>query len=66
MRVIGNKEVRTKLGGVSPATFWRMRQDPSFPRAVQFPAGGKGWVESEVEDWINGLSREVPNAAAKA
>ena len=42
------------LGGVSTVWLWRrQKDDPTFPRAIQFsPRGRRYWRRGEIEVWI--------------
>ncbi|MEZ4601348.1 MAG: hypothetical protein R2940_16290 [Syntrophotaleaceae bacterium] len=51
-------EVRTeKLGGISRVTFWRLRQRPDFPAAIEISPGLKLFKESEIDAFIDRQKR---------
>jgi prophage regulatory protein len=45
---------RTSL---SEATLRRMMKDGSFPQALKLGANSVAWLESEIDDWIDGRPR---------
>lgn len=50
-RFLRKNEVCDRLG-VSRITLWRMETRGEFPRSVQISPGCVGWLESDVDDWI--------------
>ena len=53
MKLISTKRVRQKLGDISNATFFdKFRHDPSFPRPVRISQNRLGYVEEEVDGYI--------------
>jgi prophage regulatory protein len=50
--IIRKPEVR-KRTGLSDTTIWRLERAGDFPRKVLLTEGGSvGWVEAEVERWV--------------
>ena len=51
--------------GVSYPTIWRMEKAGLFPRRIQISPGAIGWLEEDIDAWIE--SREVAsgNEAAR-
>ena len=60
-RLIDFAEVRSRTGGLSKATYWRLRRKQLFPKPVTISPGRKAWLESEINDWI--VSRVSERAA---
>lgn len=53
MRLISTNEVRQKLGAISNATFYEtFRHDPDFPRPVRISDNRLGYVEQEIDRYI--------------
>jgi len=55
---LSRSTIYDKLSSKSP------RFDPSFPKAIQLGANSVGWLESEIDEWIDGrvyFTREVIN-----
>lgn len=46
-----------QVSGLSRVTVWRMERDERFPRRRQLSANSVGWLQSEIEAWVN--SREA-------
>ncbi len=56
-------EVRL-ISKLSRTTTWRMERDNQFPRRRQLSANSVGWLQSEVEAWVE--SREQVTATQVA
>jgi predicted DNA-binding transcriptional regulator AlpA len=41
-----------KMLDVSVTTVQRMRKDPGFPKRKRFTRSQKGWIKSEVKQWL--------------
>lgn len=52
-RVLRTAEVAKRLG-IGRTTLWRWEQDKRIPPRRQIGPGVIGWVESELEEWIQG------------
>jgi prophage regulatory protein len=51
--VLRISEICKKLGGCSRVTLWRTRQrDPSFPAPVEISPGVIGFLEHELDAWL--------------
>lgn len=71
-RIIRRREVEKKTGLSKTAIYDKLTRnakrpqlfDPTFPRPV--PLGGRavGWLESEVDDWIEAQAAKRDQAAA--
>lgn len=61
-RIIRKPEVRER-SGLSDATIWRLEQHGEFPRRRQLGPGSVGWLESEVENWLESRQPAGPRAA---
>ena len=57
-RVIRGTEIIHKTG-LSLSTIWRLERDGTFPRRRSLGPQAIGWLESEVNDWLQ--SREPVN-----
>ena len=56
MRFLRAKEVVKKVG-LSRVSLWRLEATGDFPRRRQITPKSVGWVESEVEQWMENRSR---------
>ncbi len=52
MRLLSKKQVREKVL-YSPAHIARLEADGRFPKRVRLGAGRVGWVDREIDDWVN-------------
>jgi prophage regulatory protein len=63
MKIIRDKRVAEKIGAASRATVWRKaKSEPDFPKPVKVSEGISGWVEAEIDTW---LERRVATARGK-
>ena len=66
-RFLGVREI-TELTGKSRPTIWRWCRDGHFPKPRKIGPNSIGWLESEVEAWIerhrNALNEPVATAGA--
>ncbi len=51
MRLIRTDEVTTRTG-LSRTTLWRLERKGEFPTRRQIGANSVGWIEAEVDRWI--------------
>lgn len=51
MKLLSKKQVREKCL-YSPAHIARLEKADLFPKRVRLGQGRVGWIESEVEDWL--------------
>lgn len=56
MKVLSTKEV-TERTGASRSTIWRWEQCGSFPRRIQVGPHKVGWIESEINSWLESRPR---------
>lgn len=53
MQVLRRKAVCDRLGGIDDVTLWRLtRNDPTFPPAIQINRRIVGWLEHELDAWL--------------
>ncbi len=50
-RYLKTREV-IELVGMSRSTIWRLEQAGEFPSRRQLSPGRVGWLEEEIEDWM--------------
>lgn len=69
LRIVRLKDVQQRIG-VSRPTIYRWldkaakNYDPTFPRPVSLGANSIGWVESELDAWLQSRIRESRAEAA--
>lgn len=51
MRLIRPKAMPAKVG-LSLSTIWRMEKAGLFPRRRKLSPGAVGWLESEINEWL--------------
>jgi len=51
MRVIRKPELLSKVS-LSDPTVWRLERAGRFPKRISLGGNSVGWIESEVEGWI--------------
>lgn len=59
MRILSPRKVQD-LTGLSRTTIWRLESAGRFPAKVQLSPGRKGYLATEVEDWITARAEERP------
>lgn len=64
MRLLRAGEVAQRIG-VSRTTLWRMERGGRFPNRRRVSENIVGWLESDVDEWIQGRQPLV-NARAEA
>ena len=57
MRILSAKEVAEKTS-FSTGHLRRLAKENKFPKPVQISENRSGWVEADVEKWIEGRIRE--------
>lgn len=63
-RILNTKDVVFKLG-VSRSTFYAMlKDDPRFPKPVRLTQQRVGYLESEIDDYIQALAADRDQVAA--
>jgi prophage regulatory protein len=50
--VIRFPALRQKLGMVGRTTIFRWERDGKFPKRIKLGANSVGWLESEIESWL--------------
>ena len=58
MRILNSNEVVKKIG-LSEVTIWRRERAGLFPKRINLSERRVGWVESEIEDWLNSRPRGI-------
>jgi prophage regulatory protein len=58
LQIIRRPELRERLGGCSDHYIDGLEQRNEFPRRVQLGNRSIGWIENEVEAWIEARMRE--------
>ena len=61
-RVLRKPEV-LNLTGVSHPTIWRWEKDGLFPKRIALGPNSCGWLESEVQKWLDDKAKERTPAA---
>ena len=56
-RIIRKPELLSRIG-LSDATIWRMEKGGKFPQRVRIGGGSVGWLESEINHWLDGKAQE--------
>lgn len=51
MRILRKREVADRLG-ISTMTLWRWEKSGDFPRKVQLGSASVGYLEDEIDNWI--------------
>lgn len=51
-RIIRRKEVETRTG-LARSTIYQRIKEGSFPPPISLGSKAVGWVESEIDDWLN-------------
>jgi len=57
LRILRLRDVRSKTGRSTSSIYEGMR-DGTFPRSVPLGGAARGWVETEIDDWISARIRE--------
>lgn len=56
-RILRMSELKTNIGLANSTIYDKLdpsspRHDPTFPRSVSLGGRARGWLESEVDEWI--------------
>jgi|GEM_PF-1293024 len=54
-RIIRKPELLNKVG-LSDVTIWRMEKDGKFPKRLRLGGNSCGWLESEIDGWVDELA----------
>lgn len=68
MQIIRRDSLCLKLGGISTVSLWRLtKDDPSFPTCIKINKRIVGWLEHEIDRWIEARaeSRSLNTAHAQ-
>ena len=57
MKILRTPEV-TNITGLSRTTLWRLERRGDFPRRIRLSPNSTGWLESEIEGWIESRPRK--------
>lgn len=56
-KILRKKDVR-QITGLADTTLWRMEKLGKFPSRLRLGGGAVGWLEDEVEGWIEQKAAE--------
>ena len=57
MKILRIRDV-TITTGLSRTTLWRLERRGDFPRRILLSPNSTGWIESEIEQWIESRPRK--------
>jgi prophage regulatory protein len=60
LKIIKLKDV-IELTGLSRSTIWRLERQGNFPQRVHLGERSMGWLEEEVDAWLNSRPRGISN-----
>ncbi len=60
MKILNPNEVVEKTG-LSRVTIWRREKDGQFPLRVNLTDSRIGWVDEEIDEWIESRPRGICN-----
>jgi len=64
MRMLAEKDVRARFGGLGRTTLWKLKKsDPAFPQPVEITPGVKRYVEAEIQAYLERLAARRGGAA---
>lgn len=52
IKILRLRDVQTRIGISRPTIYRWLDSDPSFPRPVKIGSRSIGWIESEVNQWL--------------
>lgn len=64
-KILRKKDVK-EITGLSDTTLWRLEKEAKFPRRLQLGGGAVGWLQEEVEGWIEKLAAERGSVSVAA
>ena len=53
LTILRRKQVEARTGLARSTIYDRLRTDPAFPKPVSIGARAVGWIESEVQQWLD-------------
>jgi prophage regulatory protein len=59
-RVLSQQAVLDRVP-VSRTTLWRMERNGLFPRRIRVSTNRVGWIEADVDAWVEGRKRDHGN-----
>ena len=67
MKILRKKAVCEKLGEINEVTLWRIsRADPTFPVSIQINKRIVGWLEHEIDAWLEQRAAAARTASNNA
>jgi len=60
MNILSPSEV-VKRTGLSRVTLWRLEKSGKFPKRVNMTDSRVGWIETEIDEWIEARPRGICN-----
>ena len=64
MKKILRKAIVIGRVGVSYPTIWRMEKAGLFPKRIQISPGAIGWLEEDIDAWIEGRAVAIGKKVA--
>jgi len=58
LRVIRYPELFKKVG-LCRSQIWRLEKQGDFPKSIPLGKNSKGWIESDINAWLNERRQEV-------
>ncbi len=55
LTILRRKQVEARTGLARSTIYDRLRNDPAFPKPVSIGARSVGWIESEVQQYLDSL-----------
>ncbi len=62
MKALRIRDVATTTG-LSRTTLWRLERRGDFPHRIRLSPNSIGWIESEIEQWIESRPRKPSNVS---
>lgn len=53
LTILRRKQVEARTGLARSTIYDRLRNDPEFPKPVSIGARAVGWIESEIQQWLD-------------
>ncbi|MEW6562805.1 MAG: AlpA family phage regulatory protein [Pseudomonadota bacterium] len=63
-QILRPKQLSKKLS-ISPATLWRLQHADDFPKKVQLSARAVGWLQSDIEAWLEKKAAQNQNSSSE-